>query len=100
MSLTPGGSLVSAGRGRAVQLPGAASCGFSVNDAPTVVTQSGPQRLSYPRAELMGVRPVVAEADCEVLDTGLRSSPGLGQVLGGQVSYSFGDGASSRVRVK
>ena len=88
------------GRGHVVQLPGAPYCGFPVKDAPKVVPQSGPQRLSYHRVGLMVVRPVATEADYKVLDAGLRCSPGMGQVPGGQVSYSFGDRASPRVRIK
>lgn len=69
-------------RDRVVQLLGAPSCGFSVNDDPIVVPQSGLQRLPFLRVRLIMVRPVAAEAGCRVLDAGLRSLTRVGQMLG------------------
>lgn len=79
------------GRGRVVSLLEAPSSGFSVNDVPTVVPQSGPWKLSYLGVGLIMARPAAAEADCPVPDPGLRSFAGVRQVLGGQASHSFGD---------
>lgn len=88
------------GRGYVVQFLGVLYCGFFVKDVFKVVLQSGFQRFFYYRVGLMVVRLVVTEVDYKVLDVGFRCFFGMGQVLGGQVSYSFGDRVSFRVRIK